>query len=138
MRRSPGFSAIETVTNGVFAPLFFAVAGLRVDLGAITWDVAGWIVVVTLVASVAKLLGSYVGGRAGGLDHPAAFGVAAVLNARGALEIVVATVGLSLGVIGDTTYTVIVVMAIATTAMTGPLLRSTRSTLEGPSPDSGD
>jgi Kef-type K+ transport system membrane component KefB len=123
IRDGRGFDTIVIVTNGVFAPLFFAVAGLRVDLARLTsTTVIGWTVAVTLVASAAKIVGSYVGGRAGGLDHTNAFRVGAALNARGALEIVVATVGLSLGVIDRTAYTVIVVMAIVTTAVAGPLL----------------
>lgn len=123
LRHGAGFAAIETVTNAVFAPLFFAVAGLRVDLTSLTWSLLGWIVLVTVAASVAKLVGSYAGGRLGGLEHVDALGVGCVLNARGALEIVVATVGITLGVINGTAYTVIVAMAVLTTAMTGPLLR---------------
>lgn len=124
LRHGTGFAAVETVTNAVFAPLFFAIAGLRVDLTSLSWSMSGWIVLVTAVASVAKLGGSYVGGRAGGLVHADAFGLGCVLNARGALEIVVATVGLTLRVIDGAAYTVIVVMAVLTTMMTGPMLRS--------------
>ena len=123
LRRGEGFRAIETVTNGVFAPLFFAVAGLRVDLGQLTsGSVIGWTVAVTVAATGAKVIGSYLGARVGGLGRGDAFRVGSILNARGALEIVVATVGLSLGVIDRTAYTVVVVMAIVTTALAGPML----------------
>ena len=122
---SGGFKAIETTTNAVFAPLFFAVAGLRVDLGALaSWSVAGWAVLVTGAAIVAKVLGSYLGGRAGRLTHLDSLAVGFTLNARGALEIVVATIGLTLGIIGATAYTVVVVMALVTTALCGPLLKT--------------
>jgi Kef-type K+ transport system membrane component KefB len=118
-----GFASLESVTYGIFAPLFFAVAGIRVDLTELASpSVALWAVVVTLAATAAKLLGSYGGGRAGGLGRQDSLGLGAALNARGALEIVVATVGLSLEVIDSTAYTVIVVMALVTTALTGPLL----------------
>ena len=124
LRTSEGFAALEAVTNGIFAPLFFAIAGIRVDLTELAdSSVAVWAVVVTVAASAAKLVGSYGGGRIGRLSHRDSLGLGASLNARGALEIVVATVGLSLGVIDPTAYTVIVVMALATTALTGPLLR---------------
>ncbi len=123
LRHSSGFAALEAVTNGIFAPLFFAVAGIRVDLTALAdVSVATWAVVVTLAATAAKFVGSYGGGRLGGLDRRDSLGLGASLNARGALEIVVATVGLSLGVIGTTAYTAIVVMALVTTALTGPVL----------------
>ena len=124
LRHGDGFTALEAVTNGIFAPLFFAIAGIRVDLTELTErTVATWAIVVTLAATAAKLAGSYGGGRLGGLDRRDSLGLGASLNARGALEIVVATVGLSLGVIGTTAYTVIVVMALATTALTGPVLK---------------
>jgi len=124
LRNSQGLRSIESVTNGFFAPMFFVIAGIRVDLSAlVTPSVAMWCVVVTLAAIAAKLLGSYYGGRIGGLVRRDAFAVGASLNARGALEIVVATVGLSLGVIDNIAYTMIVVMALVTTAITGPLLK---------------
>jgi len=124
LRHSVGFASLESVTNGIFAPLFFAIAGIRVDLTELaTPSVAFWAVVITLAATAAKLVGAYGGGRAGGLDRRDSFGLGASLNARGALEIVVATVGRSLDVIGPTAYTVIVVMALVTTALTGPLLQ---------------
>ena len=123
LRHGSGFASLEAVTNGIFAPLFFAIAGIRVDLTELAdGSVATWAVVVTLAATAAKLAGSYGGGRLGGLDRRDSLGLGASLNARGALEIVVATVGLSLEVIGPTAYTVIVVMALVTTALTGPML----------------
>jgi Kef-type K+ transport system membrane component KefB len=91
--------------------------------------VALWAVVVTIAATAAKILGSYAGGRAGRLGRRESFGLGVTLNARGALEIVIATVGLSLGVIGNTAYTIIVVMALVTTAVTGPLLKLTHGAL---------
>ncbi len=126
LRHGPGFESLETMTNGIFAPMFFVIAGIRVDLSTLaTPSAAQWAIVVTLAATGAKVIGSYLGGRAGGLDRRDALGLGASLNARGALEIVVATVGLSLGVIDATGYTVIVAMALVTTALAGPLLSLT-------------
>lgn len=120
----PIVAHLDVVTAAVFAPLFFAVAGLRVDLTALgRSEVLVGSVVVVVVATVGKLLGSYVGARIGGLPRPDAFGAGAALNARGALEVVVATVGLSIGVLSQSSYTAIVVMAIVTSAAAGPLLR---------------
>jgi Kef-type K+ transport system membrane component KefB len=132
-----GFASLESVTYGIFAPLFFAVAGIRVDLTELASpNVALWAVVVTLAATAAKLLGSYGGGRAGGLGRQDSLGLGAALNARGALEIVVATVGLSLEVIDSTAYTAIVVMALVTTALTGPLLELIYRNSPNPAPRS--
>lgn len=115
---------LDVATAAVFAPLFFAVAGLRVDLTALADpSVVLGVLVVVVVATATKLVGSYVGARIGGLSRHDAFGVGAALNARGALEVVVATVGLSIGVLNRASYTAIVVMAIVTSASAGPLLR---------------
>ena len=116
--------ALESVTLSVFAPLFFATAGLRVDLGLLSEPtVLLWAVVVLLVASLAKLAGAYVGGRVARLAREEAVALGLGLNARGALEIVIATVGLSLGVLNQASYTIIVLMALVTSMAAPPLLR---------------
>lgn len=116
---------LETVTAGVFAPIFFATAGLRVDLAVLSAvDVAFWAVVVTAVASIAKFGGAWVGARAAGMESREGVALGAGLNARGALEIVIATVGLGLGVLNELSYTLVVIMAIATSMMAPPMLRA--------------
>ena len=116
---------LETVTAAVFAPFFFAAAGLRVDLALLADPVViFWSAFVVLVASAGKFAGAYIGGRVARLARAEAFALGAGLNARGALEIVVATVGLSLGVLNTRSYTVVVVMAIATSMAAPPLLRA--------------
>lgn len=126
LARSAGFTSIEVTTNAIFAPLFFAIAGIRVDLSELaSWRVASWALAVTVAATAAKTIGSYFGARIGGIGHRDALAVGFTLNARGALEIVVATVGLTLGIIDTTAYTIIVVMALVTTSLTAPLLRRT-------------
>jgi Kef-type K+ transport system membrane component KefB/nucleotide-binding universal stress UspA family protein len=115
---------IETVAYGLFAPVFFASAGLRVDLGVFTDpQVAWWSLIIVAVASVTKFVGAMAGARAGGLPNREGLALGAGLNARGALEIVIATVGLQLGVLNEASFGVIVVMAIATSVATPPLLR---------------
>lgn len=116
---------LEDVTQSIFAPIFFATAGLSVDLSLLfTPTGALWTVVIIAMAAATKFAGAYIGGRAGGLSatHSAALGAA--LNARGALEIVVATIGLNLGVLTDTSYAAIVVMALVTSLAAGPALKA--------------
>jgi Kef-type K+ transport system membrane component KefB len=126
LAREPAMRHLDDITNAVFAPLFFAIAGVRVDFRALdSRDVIVGAVLVTVVATLAKLVGAYTGGRFGGLDRRDSMAAASALNARGALEIVVATVGISIGVLSDASYSAIVVMAIVTTALAGPLLRVT-------------
>ncbi len=115
---------LETVTTAFFAPIFFATAGLRVDLGLLAdTTVALWTVVVVVVASVAKFGGSWIGARMAKLSPRESTALSIGLNARGALEIVIATIGLSLGVLNEASYTAVVVMAIATSVLAPPMLR---------------
>lgn len=118
------FSALHTVTNAFLAPLFFASAGLRVDLALLAEpEVWRWGLVVLAAASLSKLGGAWIGAWLGGLPARERLALGAGLNARGAVEIVMATVGLGLGVLSPPSYTVIVLMAMATSMMAPPLLR---------------
>jgi Kef-type K+ transport system membrane component KefB len=116
--------SLETMTSAVLAPVFFATAGLRVDI-SLLFDrtVALWTVIVILLASASKFFGSMIGARLARLDRREGLALGTALNARGALEIVIATVGLSLGVLNDASYAIVVVMAIVTSVMAPPLLR---------------
>ncbi|MGW4940897.1 cation:proton antiporter [Actinoplanes sp. NPDC004185] len=115
---------LRTVVMAVLAPIFFATAGLRVDLGALgTWGVLLTAVVVLLVAIVGKFVGAFAGALLSGLNRWEALALGAGMNARGVVEIVVAMVGLRLGVLTPTTYTIIVLVAVVTSLMAPPLLR---------------
>lgn len=115
---------LETMTAAVFAPVFFATAGLRVDLGLLAdAETLLWAIVVLFAASASKFFGSLIGARLSNLSSREGAALGVGLNARGALEIVIATVGLSLGVLNDRSYTVIVLMAMATSMLAPPLLR---------------
>jgi len=125
-------AVVETATAGFFAPIFFATAGLRVDLGVLAdGDVALWTVVVVVVAALSKLVGAGAGALSAGMVRQEALALGAGLNARGALEIVIATVGLTLGVLNDASYTVIVIMAMATSMMAPPMLRAVVASWKG-------
>ncbi|WP_255410602.1 cation:proton antiporter [Amycolatopsis sp. CA-126428] len=114
------------------APLFFATAGLQVDLSALGRPpVLLAAVVLVAVAVVSKFAGGYLGARIARLGHLDSVAIGAGLNARGVVEIVVATVGLQLGVLTTATYTIVVLVAVLTSAMAPPLLRhSTRGVPE--------
>lgn len=115
---------IESVAHGLLAPLFFASAGLRIDLAVFAEPtVAIWSVIIFAVASITKLLGAVLGARSGGLARREGLALGVALNARGALEIVIASIGLDLGVLNDASYGAIVVMAVLTSLAAPPLLR---------------
>jgi len=118
------FGQLDGITRSFFAPFFFATAGLRVDLGLLRDpEVLGWGLVVLAAASASKAGGAYLGSRLAGLPQREGLALGIGLNARGAVEIVVATVGLSLGVLNDSSYALVVLMAIVTSMMAPPLLR---------------
>ncbi len=115
---------IEVLSNAVFAPVFFATAGLYVDLAVLLEPVAlMWAAIVLVVATIAKLAGSFIGGRVSGLSKMESIAAGVGLNARGAMEIVLATIGLSLGALNDASYAIIVLMAVATSMGAPPILR---------------
>lgn len=122
--RSEVGHALEAVTTGFLAPIFFASAGLKVDLVRLfDADVLVVAAVVLAIACVGKFAGCYVGAWAGGLPRWERLAVGSGMNARGAMEIIVATVGLSLHVLTPEMYSVIVMVAIVTSLMAPPLLR---------------
>ena len=114
----------EVVAVGIFAPIFFAASGLRVDLTAL-FDPSVLLVgmLVLAIAIFGKFAGAYIGARLGKLGHWEGLSLGAGMNARGAMEIIVATIGLSLGVLTPEMYTIILMVAIVTSLMAPPLLR---------------
>ena len=123
---------IESMTMGVLAPIFFATAGLRIDLAGLGHG-SGlmWAAVILGAAVVSKVLGAFAGARVAHLPTRESLAMAVGLNCRGAVEIVIATVGLSLGVLASSAYTAIVLMAIVTSVVAPPLLRAVVRDWEG-------
>ncbi|WP_255198256.1 cation:proton antiporter [Halorarius litoreus] len=114
----------ERLTLSVFAPLFFGIAGLRADLSLLFEPTVLLVAALTLVvATVGKFVGVYVAASWLGHSRLEAFAMGAGLNARGAIEIVIAAVGLELGILSPAMYTVVLVVAVLTSAMAAPLLR---------------
>src|SRR5438309_3947527 len=116
----------RVVALGIFTPVFFAVSGLRVDLAQLVHPqvllIAG---IVLAVAILGKFAGVYLGARLTRLGHWEALSLGAGMNARGAMEIIVATIGLTLGILTAKMYSIILLTAIATSLMAPPLLRWT-------------
>lgn len=115
---------LRTVVLSGFAPIFFATAGLRMDLTSLADPMvllAG--LGILTVAIVGKFLGAYAGARASRLNRWEALALGAGLNARGVIEVVVAMVGLRLGILSVEVYTIVVLVAIVTSLMAPPILR---------------
>ncbi|MBE0572527.1 MAG: cation:proton antiporter [Ignavibacteriaceae bacterium] len=118
---------LESTTFGIFAPIFFASAGLKVNIiDLFKPDLlligAGLI----SVAIFSKFIGAYFGARVfAKTDHWTALSFGAGLNARGAIQIIVATIGLSFGILSQEIYSLIIITAVVTSLMAPIMLRWT-------------
>ncbi|MFN3649263.1 MAG: cation:proton antiporter [Armatimonadota bacterium] len=115
---------LETVTTAIFAPIFFAAAGLHVNLGVLLQPaLLGFAVLITAAACIGKIVGCFFGAWWGGAPFWNAVSVGVGTNARGAMGLIVGILGFSLGILTVDTFSLIIVMAVVTTAISPPLLR---------------
>ena len=112
--------ALEAATIGVFAPLFFAYSGIKVDMFALQG--VGVLTLVLAIAIVGKIGGCTAGSLFSGLGFRESLAVGVGMNARGGMEIIVALIGLSLGILTSQMYAIIIIVAIVTSLMTPTLL----------------
>jgi Kef-type K+ transport system membrane component KefB len=114
---------LESVTVVLLLPLFFAFTGLRTSIGLLNnaelWLLCGLIV---MVAVVSKLLVSAVVVHGSGMPWRESFAVGVLVNTKGLVELVILNVGLDLQILSPTLFSMMVIMALATTLMTAPLL----------------
>jgi Kef-type K+ transport system membrane component KefB/nucleotide-binding universal stress UspA family protein len=115
---------LRGIITAFFAPVFFGIAGLSADL-TIMKD--GKIALLTLglifIASIGKFGGAFIGAKMGGLTRREGFALACGMNARGSTEVIIATIGLSMGALNQNLFTMIVAMAVITTMAMPPTLR---------------
>jgi Kef-type K+ transport system membrane component KefB len=121
-RDRSGDEALRQVGMGFFVPLFFAYTGTKVDLTLLGGGTAVIAAAALGIASLSKVVGGGVGTLIGGLSRWEAAAVGVGLNARGAMELVIATIGLSLGIITPEMYAILVLIALVTSLMAPPLL----------------
>ncbi|MEV4339049.1 cation:proton antiporter [Streptomyces sp. NPDC049590] len=108
--------------TSLLLPVYFVVAGLQVDLSRLRGGELLQLGAILLVAVVGKFGGTFVAARSQGLPTRPAAALGALMNTRGLTELVILGVGLQLKLLDGTLYSLMVVMAVLTTAMTGPLL----------------
>jgi Kef-type K+ transport system membrane component KefB/nucleotide-binding universal stress UspA family protein len=115
---------LRSLIVALFAPVFFGLAGLGADLTILKDPMilaltAGLVV----IASFGKFAGAFIGGRLGNISRAESLALACGMNARGSTEVIVATIGLSIGALSENLYTMIVAMAVITTMAMPPMLR---------------
>jgi Kef-type K+ transport system membrane component KefB len=113
---------LEHLAIIVLMPIFFALAGLSTTADAFLGAGLGALLLILGIAVVGKILGGALGTLIGKQPWRVALGVGALMNARGMMELIVIKVGFDIGVIDGRLFTMLMVMAIVTTLMTGPLL----------------
>ncbi|MFF4841915.1 cation:proton antiporter domain-containing protein [Streptomyces collinus] len=115
---------LRAFTVPVLLPLFFVSTGLKTDIGLLGGDPTQWLWAgaVLVVAAFGKWGGSTAVARLAGEPWREAMSIGALMNCRGLTELVVLNLGLQLGVIGPSLFTILVLMALVTTAVTSPAL----------------
>ena len=114
---------IEDFTVVVLLPVFFAVAGLRTNLFSINSPaLLGWTLLIIGAAIFGKLVGCGLAAKLNGYSRRDSFALGTLMNTRGLTELVILSVGLTLGVLSDRTFAMMVVMALVTTFMAAPIL----------------
>jgi Kef-type K+ transport system membrane component KefB len=115
---------LEGFVSLILMPVFFALAGIQAATGSVSlpnfWL---WFGLFLIGGIAGKFGGSYLGARISGVEHRDASVIGALMNTRGLMELIVLTIGLKSGILPPSVYTMLFVMALATTAMTVPILR---------------
>ncbi|HEX6358906.1 cation:proton antiporter [Actinophytocola sp.] len=111
------------LTTALLLPLFFAFSGLRTNIGLLAADASLWLWcgAILVVAVIGKLGSAAVAARSVGEGWNRSLQIGTLMNCRGLTELVVLNVGLDLGVLSPTMFTMLVIMALISTAMTAPL-----------------
>jgi Kef-type K+ transport system membrane component KefB/nucleotide-binding universal stress UspA family protein len=119
--RPASLHTLEQFVLSALSPIFFAFVGLKVDL----WTLTGWQVplLFILVAVAGKTLGCYAGARLGRTPHWEALALGFGMNARGAMGLIVALIGLTLGLLTPEMFSIVVLMAVVTSFLAPVLLR---------------
>ncbi len=112
---------IDQFVSFIFAPLFFASIGLKVNF--ISHFNLGLVLTVLLIACICKLAGGLLGAKWGGMPKRDAWAVGFAMNARGAMEIVLGLLALEAGIIRQPLFVALVIMAIVTSMMSGPFMK---------------
>jgi Kef-type K+ transport system membrane component KefB/nucleotide-binding universal stress UspA family protein len=121
---------LRGLISSLFMPVFFGLAGLTADLTVLKDpNLLMLTAALVLIASIGKFGGAFAGGALGGLTRRESWALASGMNARGSTEVIVATIGLSMGVLSQNMFSMIVTMAILTTMAMPPMLRAALSRL---------
>ena len=114
---------VENVSSVLLLPVFFAFTGLRTQIGLLN-GTQDWIIclVIIAVATAGKLGGSALAARVTGMKWRESLQLGALMNTRGLMELIALNIGYDMGILSQRVFTMLVIMALVTTVMTGPLV----------------
>ncbi len=116
-------SAINVIAFGFFVPIFFVNIGLSTNVRELSGENFWFFIVITIVAILGKVIGAGLGGLWGGLNRREALQLGIGMMSRGEVGLIVASVGITNGMIGQAVFSAVVGVIIITTLLTPPLLR---------------
>ena len=115
---------LRALTTALFMPVFFGLTGLHTDLGILRDpELLALAAAFIVIASLGKFAGAFAGARYAGLSRAEALALGCGMNARGSTEVIVASIGLAVGVLDQRLFSIIVAMAVVTTMAMPPSLR---------------
>jgi nucleotide-binding universal stress UspA family protein len=115
---------IEWMSDAVFAPLYFATAGVSADVSLLRHgSTAVWFVIVLVVAFAAKFVGVFASARLARLPRREATALGLSLNGRGALQVILATAGITAGILSPDAFTVVILLSLVSSVTVPPALR---------------
>ena len=112
---------VHQFINNIFAPLFFVAIGLKVNF-VLNFDLMLTLVIL-FIAFAGKLIGSGLGAYLGGFSKRESLAVGFGMNARGAMEIILGLIALEAGLINETIFVSLVIMALVTSMTSGPMMK---------------
>lgn len=113
---------LEQISVLLLLPVFFLISGLKVDIQGLGAEHIVPLLAILAVAIIGKYVGAYVGARLQKVPHWQASSLGLLMNTRGLTELIILNVGLEKGLLSQELFTMMVIMALVTTVMTGPLL----------------
>src|ERR1044071_2959647 len=114
------YGIISAISFGFFAPIFFAVIGININMDSIAYNLP-FFIVLAIVAVVTKVFGGYIGSRLIKFSKNESLAIAFLMNGRGMVELVIASIGFTSGIIDSTIFSITVTIGWATTIM-APIL----------------
>jgi len=112
---------IEDLVSVIFLPIYFALSGLKTQVGLLdNARIWGLVILTTFVACFGKIAGCSLAARVQGMEWRESFAIGVLMNCKGLIELIVLNIGYDAGVINDKVFVIMIAMCLITTCMTTP------------------